>query len=134
MLFRTFDPYYDDIMHDKIFELKECFICYDSILNNDTHTLQLNRQQFYLKKCQCNGSIHKICLDRWVDINKNCPICRTIIKKNDYVFIEIVDYNKKNSIIISKTFWITKTLLITIFFIMDYYILLLYIMKILSLY
>jgi hypothetical protein len=81
MLFRTFDPYYDDIQN-KVIDKTECFICYQFIINEKIVPLQLNDQIFYTKICNCNGSIHKECLDRWFNSNYNCPVCRNrIIKK-----------------------------------------------------
>lgn len=82
MLFRTFDPYYDDIQH-KVIDRNECFICYQFFTNENIVPLQLNDQTFYTKKCNCNGIIHKECLDRWFSSNNNCPVCRNRIIKNN---------------------------------------------------
>jgi hypothetical protein len=81
MLFRTLEPYYD--MQNKQFIEKthdECFICYQFMIN-DNIPLQLNEQNFYTQICNCNGSIHKECLDRWVHSNNNCPVCRNRMTK-----------------------------------------------------
>jgi hypothetical protein len=82
MLFRTLEPYYDiqnkqitDKTHD------ECFICYQIMIDNNIVPLQLNEQNFYTKICNCSGSIHKECLERWVHSNNNCPVCRNRMTK-----------------------------------------------------
>ena len=82
MLFRTLEPYYD--MQNKQFSEKihdECFICYQIMIDNNILPLQLNEQNFYTKMCNCIGSIHKECLERWVHSNNNCPVCRNRMTK-----------------------------------------------------
>jgi hypothetical protein len=32
-------------------------------------------------KTKCNHLFHKICIDKWLENNTTCPLCRTVIKK-----------------------------------------------------
>jgi len=101
MLFRTLDPYYD--MQNKQFPEKthdECFICYQIMIEDNIVPLQLNEQNFYTKMCNCIGSIHKECLERWIHSNNNCPVCRNrmtkkVIIRNKvtlYEYIFLINY------------------------------------------
>lgn len=134
MLFRTYDPYFDDLKKTTQFkkEYEECFICYEFKYDNKTEPIQLQNQVYYLKSCMCVGVIHKECLDNWFSIQNKCPICRNIMVKNDCIIIPYLFYNyyliiffifcKKN---LSKF----KKLLIAIFFIsctINYYLSLIY--------
>lgn len=71
-------------------EENECFICYE---NNSDKIIKLNNHCFYLKTCKCEGYIHKICLDTWLDTTNKCPICRNQIYKNTDVELNINHYN-----------------------------------------
>jgi hypothetical protein len=81
MLFKTYDPYNDEINNNNNKYLNkdnntECFICFE--INDFYHELpiQLHNQTIYLRNCICNGAIHSNCLYKWVDITNKCPICR----------------------------------------------------------
>jgi hypothetical protein len=55
-----------------------CSICWSSMnINNNTNT-------------KCNHLFHKICIDKWLENNTTCPICRTIIKKSKSINTNIV--------------------------------------------
>jgi len=102
MLFTTFDPYYDDVIkYKKInnYNTEECFICYQFTIENKTEPLKLNQQLFYVKKCNCDGSIHEKCLKKWFDMYKTCPICRNTMTKNNYIIIqnEYQEYDEQNA-------------------------------------
>ena len=86
MLFRTFEPYYDNniVNNKKTIDNEECFICFQFLIDNEVKPIQLQEQLCYTKKCNCNGWVHKICLDRWVDNTSSCPICRNKIIKHNY--------------------------------------------------
>jgi hypothetical protein len=91
MLFRTFEPYNDDINKDSNIN-NECFICYDYAIDDNVLPIQLRKQQFYIRNCTCNGYIHKKCLYLWIDNNHSCPICRNkIIRYNSYKINICVD-------------------------------------------
>ena len=32
-------------------------------------------------KTDCNHTFHKVCLDKWININNSCPYCRSIINR-----------------------------------------------------
>lgn len=101
MLFRICDYYdYCDYNHNTFTDediKKECFICYE--VNSD-YPFQLNTQTLYNKRCNCQGYIHKKCLDMWYESKHSCPICRNNISKNisiktrDFLRINNI-YNKK---------------------------------------
>jgi len=98
-MFRTFDPYYDydqKINTEQIRQIEdeECFICYEIKLDNKINPIRLKMQLLYLKNCECDGTIHKKCLDMWFNLNRNCPICRNLITKNDCVLIQFMSYHK----------------------------------------
>lgn len=98
-MFRTFDPYYDNdqtvtTQPLETIEQEECFICYEIKLEDKTEPIRLKIQLLYLKNCECDGVIHKKCLDIWFNLNKNCPICRNLITKNDCIFIKFMNCHK----------------------------------------
>ena len=63
------------------FANNECFICYEVALKDETQTIRLNNQTDFIKLCQCNGWIHKKCLNDWFQQAHTCPICRTNIQR-----------------------------------------------------
>jgi len=112
MLFQTFNPYDDDKLvviqdmeirsisfENKADDTENCFICFENKAVDKIKPIRLNYQMFYLKKCDCDGIIHKECLDNWFKIQQKCPICRNpIIKmmnRSEY-FILFYVYYKKN--------------------------------------
>ena len=86
MLFRTVDHYFNEddaiLLNEKEKEKStECFICYED-LNDIEPIIKLNNNSFYLKSCNCDGFIHKKCLDMWFNSKTKCPICRFTMSKN----------------------------------------------------
>ena len=65
----------------------ECFICLE-IYCNDENTIKLNESKYYSKLCDCNLSVHNVCLDNWYSKSCYvCPICRK------YIFTDIYQYH-----------------------------------------
>jgi len=100
MIFRVYE-HYDDNEYENI--VSECFICYDS--SDILELISLKSQPYYHKNCNCDGDIHKNCLDTWFMKQNKCPICRMVITKNDnniniVQLITIVD--KKLSFVLSR--------------------------------
>ena len=62
---------------------EECFICWDYIKNNDELPIQLQNQTIYFNTCECDGFIHKSCLEYWYANNNICPICRNVMLINN---------------------------------------------------
>ena len=60
----------------------ECVICMDTCNNNEMKQLPI-----------CNHSFHKSCINQWLNIKQNCPICRASIINN---FIGKQKFSKKN--------------------------------------
>jgi hypothetical protein len=124
MLFRTFDPYNDDLVINC--ETCVCFICYELLCEN-MKPIKLNSKIYYLKKCNCEGFIHKECFDKWYNINNSCPICRTAIVKNTNFISKILVMNTyfvffyffylKNALKIKRYFFI----LFFIYFTSEFY-------------
>ena len=94
MLFRTYEPYEEDIIMEKEDnEPNLCFICYEGVNNNNELPIKLNLNIYYFKECVCDGFIHKICLDKWHTLNKSCPICRRdLLFKNREYTVSVLNY------------------------------------------
>jgi hypothetical protein len=90
MIFRTYDPYCDDVVIS--YEINVCFICYEVLCEN-MKPIKLNSKIYYLKNCNCDGFIHKNCIDTWYNINHSCPVCRTTIVKNTNFISKILHTN-----------------------------------------
>lgn len=59
-----------EIIKNDVFEinendLEECLICKESYKENNV-----------VRKLPCNHSYHKICIDKWFENEKTCPMCR----------------------------------------------------------
>lgn len=102
-----------EIFHDE----KECFICLELYFDN-LKTLKLNNMNDYIKECSCDGWIHEICFNSWHNVNKICPICRTVIifTKKEYYILRINSFKQniyETFIILCRL--IKHTLLSTLF-------------------
>lgn len=90
MFFRLVDHYNDEIIiKEDEKEIMECFICYESSYENELKPIKLNSNNYYIKKCKCNGFIHKNCLDIWYSKNKKCPICREFMCNNTIMSVSL---------------------------------------------
>lgn len=47
----------------------ECIICLGTFVQDETAVM-----------LKCMHKFHKNCLDEWIDINKNCPTCRSLVR------------------------------------------------------
>ena len=122
MLFRTVDHYFDNddiLLLDEKEKICDCFICYE-LLNENEMPIKLNNNSYYLKNCNCYGFIHKKCLDKWVNSNNSCPVCRISINKINYSISKnicvVIFYNNMNTI---KKFGFV---FLFIFFTLDFYL------------
>jgi hypothetical protein len=100
MLFRTFEPYDDDLQNTKLHLQNEktiCFICYET----EIEAKQLNLLKDYVKKCNCNGWVHNNCLNKWYEKCNKCPICRTTVYKNKTINMIILE-NRNNCYILTN--------------------------------
>lgn len=77
MIFLTYEPYTDNVEPKG----NECFICYEYLLDNK-YSKKMSSILEYCKSCDCDVYVHIVCLNKWFDIHKNCPICRKTITKN----------------------------------------------------
>jgi hypothetical protein len=85
MIYRIVEHYDEDIVVYENTKMEDCFICYEFIIENNIKPINLKKQCYYLKLCDCNGWIHKKCLDTWCLTNNKCPICRTYMIKNSKI-------------------------------------------------
>jgi NACalpha-BTF3-like transcription factor len=53
--------------------MEVCSICFESLEDDKIHTTK------------CSHSYHKECLEKWLNRNNTCPICRTKIKEIDNI-------------------------------------------------
>jgi len=54
----------------------------------------LNKKSDKIIKCKyCNNEFDKICLDKWLKKNNNCPLCRKNISENDQIDFFEDDYD-----------------------------------------
>jgi len=86
----------------------ECIICLEKnskkfAIIRLTNALIKNKEDENLEKiCLCESFIHQYCLDKWVEKNESCPICREkfniIIKppENQTIYFLIQSYNPVN--------------------------------------
>lgn len=61
--------------------IMECFICYETSLEDKEVPEKLTEQTIYFKECLCDGWIHNTCLKTWYDKSHKCPICRKYMSK-----------------------------------------------------
>jgi hypothetical protein len=102
MFFSVIDHYHDnedDNIKNNNDDLVECFVCYEIKNEKNCVPIKLYKQQYYKKRCNCDGFIHKECLDKWFRTNKNCPICRNSIFENIDLDVSIVNNNRFGHVI-----------------------------------
>lgn len=109
----TLITYKDELIHDE----KDCFICLELYIDN-SKTIRLNNMNDYIKNCSCNGWIHEQCFNSWHNINKHCPICRTVIIFTKYEYYILIIHNFKQKIcevVFIVLVFINRVILSTIF-------------------
>lgn len=92
MIYRVCDHYNNEDLSN-ISDI--CFVCYEFDTTLEIRPIKLS-QCLQSKTCTCDGFIHQKCFQQWNDVNKKCPICRTII----------IQYNNHNSIFTIHTVYI----------------------------
>lgn len=119
MLFRVCEHYNDDeVLCNKYIEIDECFVCYEITTNLESQPTSLRLQTKYYKKCNCNGWIHKNCLDIWYNKEKKCPICRNIMTEKNiigYTYLNITPYTTRIYIFISRFLYNTARVMVYFF-------------------
>lgn len=60
---------------------KECCICFNCELESQEKIINLNKNDTYNMKCDCNPTIHNKCLETWFMTKNECPICHIKIEK-----------------------------------------------------
>lgn len=90
MYFCTYEHYDDVSNYNNSYDENnnmECFICFEIKIINETQPIKLKKQTLYLRECNCDSYVHKSCLKTWFDHNKNCPICRKIVRENNLMIL-----------------------------------------------
>lgn len=104
MIFRVYDHYYEN--QSNCIKPDECFVCYELSTDLETFPISLKSQNSYNKQCGCDGWIHKQCLDKWFNQQKNCPVCRLEIYEREIVVcsvVSVVSYSFRVYIVIRNT-------------------------------
>jgi hypothetical protein len=88
MYFPTSNHYFEDSQNSQNFvnivENNDCLICLE--VNDNSYSICIRiHNQVYTKDCLCDGWVHEYCLDVWYVKNKKCPICLTLMNKNQLV-------------------------------------------------
>lgn len=91
-----------------VYNENECFVCLEVYFDN-LKTIKLNKMEEYIKECSCDGWIHEKCFNKWHNVNKKCPICRTVIVFTKYEYCVLVIYNFKKKV--RETMLITLTII-----------------------
>lgn len=86
ILCEHYDNYSVNNVKNNEYSEEECFICYDVKTLEEMKPNKLNNQSIYTKICNCNVNVHYTCLEKWVILNKNCPICRTKVVLPHYIY------------------------------------------------
>jgi hypothetical protein len=66
-----------------------CLICLEINDNSDNNCIRI-QNQLYTKECLCDGWVHEYCLDIWYVKNNKCPICLSIMNKNQLNELNII--------------------------------------------
>jgi len=93
MYFPTSNHYFEDSRNSQNFvnivENNDCLICLEINDNSDNICIRI-QNQIYSKECLCDGWVHEYCLDIWYVKNKKCPICLSIMNKNQLIEPNII--------------------------------------------
>jgi len=94
MFFCTYQHYDYEEPHDYLnqIDIIECFICFEIKIIDEDNPIRLQEQPFYLRECECDSYVHRKCLKMWIDTNKNCPICRKMVREKSYTLRIIEKY------------------------------------------
>ena len=99
ILFHTCEHY--SVKDDESCEMNECFICLENEeMDKNIIRLHVFTDTHYYKTCECDGWVHSVCLTRWYELQKRCPICRTDI--HQYIIITTMNYSEVYSMFINK--------------------------------
>jgi hypothetical protein len=113
MYFPTNNHYFDDSQNSQNFanivENNVCLICLEINDNSDNNCIRI-QNQLYTKECLCDGWVHEYCLDIWYVKNNKCPICLSIMNKNQLNELNIIIpeqqpltiFNRNNFILVIK--------------------------------
>jgi len=93
MYFPTSNHYFEDSHNSQNFvnivENNDCLICLEVNDNSDSICIRI-QNHIYTKECLCDGWVHEYCLDIWYVKNKKCPICLSIMNKNQLIEPNII--------------------------------------------
>jgi hypothetical protein len=114
-------------LNKKSNEKLECFICYEP----EIPPIKLNNQKYYNKSCQCDGIVHKTCLDEWYNKTSKCPICRkpTMSVNIPFLYKFFIVIRLNNIYIKFSKFMFVILFMVYFYHTVDFYISILFINK-----
>jgi hypothetical protein len=60
---------------------EECIICLDGdISNNLSMSIKNLNNELFFTNCECNYSVHPLCVMNWLETKPSCPICHQKIQ------------------------------------------------------
>lgn len=59
-----------------------------------------------MKKTKCNHKYHHYCLDKWLENNDKCPMCRTILIEREIFFFSLISMRLNWNFLMNPKFWI----------------------------
>lgn len=74
---------YEQLQEDE--NIKICIICWLPDIKNDSMK-NLKKFSYISSSCDCNPLLHQKCLKNWITKSCSCPICRKIMKINNFRF------------------------------------------------
>ncbi len=120
MIFRVYEHYDDNQPKTTSLTMpNECFVCYEISNDFETYPISLKSQLNYIKKCRCDGWIHKQCLDIWCKEQNKCPICRLKLSEKTNVVCKLassIPYSNRLYISVSKSIYNMSRMFLYCFF------------------
>ena len=71
--------------------MNECIICFDD--NNIKEIILLSS---FVRNCKCNYTTHLECMEKWIDTNPSCPLCKKLITYNSNIDMSQCNYERDN--------------------------------------
>jgi hypothetical protein len=71
----------DDIENNDIDKEKQCLICLQGSIQSSNNIILddvklINEMHFLIKECKCECYSHHKCIEKWIENNSVCPICK----------------------------------------------------------
>lgn len=112
-MFFSICQHYDDEYSNYLLykdEDKECFICFEIRDINDLKPIKLNQHKIYIRTCKCSSYVHEKCLNKWLEKDKSCPICRKKVTHNIAPIFIILTYLPNGTNVCFYIKYVAKTI------------------------